>query len=438
MRGRPLLRGLRPRLRLAISVVTAVAIVSAACASDGLARLQQQASVLADAPAPLEQAPDQSADDAPATAAVPPTRTAVEPSRPDPTSDPIAAVTVPDVVPVHQPDLLLRPEDASADDVYGIFGASGIEHVAGVAEFEATIVLPEGRSETVSVLAVDPATFRSLTPSITALEPGVWQRLSEGDVAVRHEVAHRLQLELGAPLVLSSLEHGTAMDVRLGALASNGAPPLADLVVPWDVGANLVGVRTNLFVVALDEDEDAGATADELVEMVGGGTAEVLAGPEEHEASLRGGGAAQQFEPFSYLDLGDGLIIIDPNWVSRWIVTVDLPSLGVTRCHRLMIPQLMAALIEIHDAGLAGHFKPEQFAGCWMPRHIDWNPAKPLSMHAWGLAVDINSHDNWLGQTPMMDPRIVEIFQKWGFEWGGHWSRPDGMHFELKHLVQVG
>ena len=417
-----------------------LAVVSAACASDGLTTLRQQASVLADTPTPVEAAPDTDAEGAldHAVAAVPPSETSVEPSRAEPTSEPVPAVTVPDVVPVHQPDVLLRPEDASADDVYSIFGVSGIEHVAGVAEFEATILLPEGGSETVSILAVDPATFRSLTPSITALEPGVWQRLSEGDVAVRHEVAHRLQLELGGQLFLSSLEHGTTMDVRLGALASNGAPPLADLVVPWDVGVNLVGARTDLFVVALEDDVDVDATAEELLEMVGGGTADVLTGPEEHEAALRGGGAAQQFEPFSYLDLGDGLIIIDPNWVSRWIVTVDLPSLGVTRCHRLMVPQLIAALVEIHDAGLAGHFKPEQFAGCWMPRHIDWNPTKPLSMHAWGLAVDINSHDNWLGQTPQMDPRIVEIFQRWGFEWGGHWSRPDGMHFELKHLVQVG
>jgi hypothetical protein len=29
-----------------------------------------------------------------------------------------------------------------------------------------------------------------------------------------------------------------------------------------------------------------------------------------------------------------------------------------------------------------------------------------------------------------MDPRVVEIFQRWGFNWGGLWERPDPMHFE--------
>lgn len=421
--------------RRAVAITAAATLVAVACSSDSLSTMKHQANALAEAGVALPEPAPEPVDPTEAAVAVP-TELVLDTPTPEPA--PAVAVTVPDEVPVHQPDLLLRPEDPASADLYGVFGAEGVEHIAGVAEFEATILLDDGRSENVSVLAIDPATFRSLTPSITALEPGVWQRLAEGDVAVRHEVAHRLQLELGGEMFLSSLTHGTTIDVRLGALASNGAPPLADLIVPWDIGVNLVGARTNLLVVALAEDVDADDAADDLLEVVGGGETEILDGPEEREAALGGGGASQQFEPFSYLDLGDGLIIIDPNWVAKWIVTVDLPSLGVTRCHRLMVPQLMAALVEIHDAGLAGHFKPEQFAGCWVPRHIDWNPAKALSMHAWGLAVDINSHDNWLGQTPQMDPRIVEIFEKWGFSWGGRWSRPDGMHFELKHLVQVG
>jgi hypothetical protein len=30
-----------------------------------------------------------------------------------------------------------------------------------------------------------------------------------------------------------------------------------------------------------------------------------------------------------------------------------------------------------------------------------------------------------------MDPRIVDVFQRWGFKWGGDFLVPDGMHFEF-------
>ncbi len=57
-------------------------------------------------------------------------------------------------------------------------------------------------------------------------------------------------------------------------------------------------------------------------------------------------------------------------------------------------------------------------------------------MHAWGLAVDFNVRGNEFGNhNPEMDPRIVEIFERWGFVWGGRWSTPDGMHFELGALL---
>jgi hypothetical protein len=36
-----------------------------------------------------------------------------------------------------------------------------------------------------------------------------------------------------------------------------------------------------------------------------------------------------------------------------------------------------------------------------------------------------------------MDPRIVKIFEKWGFVWGGYWDRPDPMHFELARLIEI-
>jgi len=43
---------------------------------------------------------------------------------------------------------------------------------------------------------------------------------------------------------------------------------------------------------------------------------------------------------------------------------------------------------------------------------------------------------NLYGHTPTMDPRIVAIFKRWGFNWGGDFLIPDGMHFEFARFVR--
>ncbi|QTL01896.1 M15 family metallopeptidase [Aquabacter sp. L1I39] len=61
-----------------------------------------------------------------------------------------------------------------------------------------------------------------------------------------------------------------------------------------------------------------------------------------------------------------------------------------------------------------------------------------LSMHAYGCAVDFDPDHNGLGDpTPAMDRRVIEEFERQGWEWGGHWSRPDGMHFQAARTREV-
>jgi hypothetical protein len=354
---------------------------------------------------------------------------------PQPETVQAVPTSLPDQVDLVEPDLVLRAGDGatySDADVAALEGDNGVAHVAGVTEFPLEGASLDGDPAELTAFAVDVEDFRPLTPDVTAQTVGVWERLLDGDVLVRHDVAHELGLELGGSMILRTDDH--TLPVRIGAFAANGAPPLADLLVPREV-AELLGVEgSNALVVASGGPEPT--RLKDRLETALGGAGEVLKAPAPQRSTPKVTGSVT-LEPFSYTSRGDGTIRIDPAWVQRNIVTIDIPNLGSTRCHRAMVPQLMEALREVNEAGLYGHFKREQFAGCFMPRHILWNPSRPLSMHAWGLAIDFNSIDNAFGKKPVMDPRIVEIFERWGFEWGGYWSTPDGMHFQLKRVVEV-
>ena len=156
--------------------------------------------------------------------------------------------------------------------------------------------------------------------------------------------------------------------------------------------------------------------------------------PEIEVAALRGH-AAGAFGPMAFRSVGDGRIEPDPGWVQAHIVEAEVPLLeGTVRCHERLLPQLAGALGELEERGLGELIDPDQYGGCWVPRHILGDPGRALSLHAWGLAVDLNVDDNPYGAEPVLDPRVVETFERWGFAWGGHWRTPDGMHFELVEL----
>jgi hypothetical protein len=347
---------------------------------------------------------------------------------------------------VRRPMIVLNPLPTHDDDEGGGEGKKrkkARQTPAGTEAADRGQAEPNRRR--VKILSVDPATFRPVTPDVTAREPGVWERLYDGDIVVRHDVAHELGIELGGDVVLRGPDG--RFTVRVGAFASNGAPPLADVLVPPAVGRQLGADRINRAVVSVSGDDRAG-TAARIESRFASLTADVIEEPVQQQAQQVSTGAGASpgtqtsstsfdFEPFNYTSLGDGMIRIDPDWVARWITTVELPRVGTVQVHRVMAPQLLAAMNEVEQAGLGDHWIPSQFGGGWVPRHIDWSPTRPLSMHAWGLAVDFNTQDNWLGQRPQMDLRIVRIFEKWGFEWGGWWSRPDGMHFELDRVINI-
>ena len=99
-------------------------------------------------------------------------------------------------------------------------------------------------------------------------------------------------------------------------------------------------------------------------------------------------------------------------------------------CNRDLVQPLLRAFENLRDANLADEIRT--WDGCFNIRSKRVNQS--LSLHSWGLAIDINASWNQLGKTPTMPASVVLCFLEAGFEWGGTWDTPDGMHFQLKDL----
>lgn len=136
----------------------------------------------------------------------------------------------------------------------------------------------------------------------------------------------------------------------------------------------------------------------------------------------------QTFGEFAARALPNGFIEVDKAWREQNIRTESLSPLGDVTCHRLIFPQLRAAMADIRNEGLSHTLT--NYGGCYSPRFINRVPGGRLSHHAWGIAFDLNVTENAYSTSPDIDRRLVNRFEEHGFTWGGDWLVPDGMHFE--------
>ncbi|MFZ9628064.1 MAG: M15 family metallopeptidase [Ilumatobacteraceae bacterium] len=146
-----------------------------------------------------------------------------------------------------------------------------------------------------------------------------------------------------------------------------------------------------------------------------------------------------------YANLTDsGWTAIDPDWRTANIPATREPyPTGISaRCHRLVRSDLYAALQEVattlpqlvnsRPTGI-DVTNTNTYGGCsiGLARFSRYGASVgTISRHSWGQPIDMSTVDNCQGCVPQFDCRIVRIFRKHGFSWGGNYLRPDGMHFE--------
>jgi hypothetical protein len=277
-------------------------------------------------------------------------------------------------------------------------------------------------------VGVDPSSFRAFAPQGTAESQPVWETVARGELVVSHDAANRKRWQLGVTAPVSG--RGTSR-LRIGAFATT--LPDTHVVVSDAVAASL-GLAPTTGVLLTSGRGDPAALAASARRVVGrGGAIHLLTQPQTPYAFLTGTKAAKAFGAFSYRWYDDGTIEPDAGWVSENIVGATVPVIGRVTCHRLMVPQLRAALAEVQAAGLSHLLRT--YDGCYVPRFIERNPSHAVSLHTWGIAIDFDAATNGRGGRGTMDPRIVTIFKRWGFRWGGDWSYTDPMHFELGALI---
>ncbi len=152
------------------------------------------------------------------------------------------------------------------------------------------------------------------------------------------------------------------------------------------------------------------------------------------------------FEPAPTSGNPEGIRITN-DWEHAHIAPVTIPQLvgvagaphdGTIQFHVKAHAQIAAMFAEWEAAGLKGHIL--SWAGTYVPRFVRGS-RELLSNHTFGTAFDINVKWNGLGVRPALKGaegsvrELVEIAHKHGFYWGGHFSRPDGMHFEVAKLI---
>jgi hypothetical protein len=358
------------------------------------------------------------------------------PIDPPPTARPVDPAPLPE--PTAQVLLVWTPAPLDPSLAYAAPNVEGVDAVSvvrgGLADMVATRAADGGVVDEadpdwfvpLDTVAVDPVAHAELAP---VADRGVVASLGPDQALLGRSSARLRRLVPGDTIELAG-DHvltvaGIVEDSTVGA---------AELVVDLDTGTR-IGVDQARYLllrhsaaraeveVALREALPVGVP----VQFRAPGESPLL---RENDTVLPAVRLKELFGEFSYQpERGEGdEFPQDVAWQSENLVARDLPLIGSVRCHRAVVDAIEGALQELIANGLDNLVEPDAFKGCWNPRYV--RNGDDISRHAWGVAIDLNYDDNPTGLESVQDPRLVAIFERWGFVSGDSWLKPDAGHFE--------
>ena len=254
--------------------------------------------------------------------------------------------------------------------------------------------------------------------------------IKENKIIISKLTAEQYSVNIGDKLVLVGMNE-IITEVEVGEIIPDSEIGWFEAVVSKDVGYEL-GINRNIQAIIWDSK----VTENHFVEIYKNIKYKQLrvtfrdAKPNKNWV-LPTALVKNYFGDFQIKEKDGTWIIVEPAWRNENIERKEMPIIGRATCNKIMWKPLLGALNQVIDEGLENTLYKEEFqksGGCYAPRRINrFNAGGSISRHAWGIAIDINVKSGY-------HPRVVEIFNEWGFAWGGTWTSPDEMHFELRDL----
>lgn len=319
-------------------------------------------------------------------------------------------------------------------------GLPGVNHVVTVASGTAWLTSsataagaivdspPAGLAIPLEVAGADLGRYR---PFLAPADRGLLPSLARGEAVLGETSAALRQAGTG-----SSLMFGTQV-LRVAGVVPDAAIGAHEVFVSRKTARMMRITRERYLLIDPTPGASRRALTSGIRELLPPGALLRVRGPGETPFFRHGDAVLapirlkEVFGEFAAEPVVGGYLRLDPKWVADHIRVATVPILGRVQCNRALIPQLRGALGELEAEGLGHLLSPGDYGGCYSARFLNRIPEAGISHHSWGVAVDVNVSTNQFGRVPHQDPRVVAVFERWGFTWGGHWLLPDGMHFEF-------